>query len=233
MNTQQKQLILIFVFLFALSFIIINWNDVSWLFNYRVVNSLVYDFFYPYENNGNLVSANNVTINTGVVRAIEVTSNFPVVTQQPKMYPYSAKLNSIEIPTIGIVAPVVIGESTDLGLLEKNLNQGTVVYPGSVSPGENGQTIILGHSAPPNWPKIKYDWVFSEINNLNFGDEIVLYSNNRQYTYRVIQKDIVKAGGDIPVNTLTGKNNVLVLVSCWPPGKNYKRITVSAELINN
>ncbi len=225
-NEKQKQFIKIYIVLFVVIFTFINWNNVSWLFNYRVMSTLTYDFFNPYQNSTLLVSASNIA-----TPAIFQTLNIGI--QNKKAYPYSAKSNSIEIPGIGIVAPVVIGESTDLAMLEKNLNQGTVIYPGSVLPGENGQTIILGHSAPPNWPRIKYDWVFSEINNLNFGDQVTLYSNNRQYTYRVIQKDIVKAGGDIPVNTLTGKNNILVLVSCWPPGKNYKRITVSAELITN
>ena len=33
-----------FIFLFLISFLIINWNDVSWVFNYRVVSGLVEDY---------------------------------------------------------------------------------------------------------------------------------------------------------------------------------------------
>ena len=137
----------------------------------------------------------------------------------------------LEIAKIGITAPIVIGESTELTSLEKNLDQGTVLYPGSVLPSQNGQTVILGHSAPPGWPKIKYDWVFSNINDLNFEEEITLYFNNKQYTYKVIKKDIVKPGEEIPSNGLEANNNILVLVSCWPPGKNYLRIAVQAQLM--
>lgn len=224
MSSQQKQLIIIFFFLFAVSSIALNWNDVSWLFNYRVVGSLAYDFFNPYEDVSRLVSANNMVISGSVSGEDK---------NRAKRYPYSQKSNSIEISKIGIVAPVVIGENTDPKVLEKNLNQGTVVYPGSVMPGQIGQTVVLGHSAPLNWPKIKYDWVFSEINDLNLGDQINVYFNNRQYTYKVVEKNIIQVGQDVESNRLNGKNNILTLISCWPPGKNYMRITVQAELIES
>ena len=152
--------------------------------------------------------------------------------ENSKIYPYSEKTDSLEIPAINITAPLIIGETTNLKILEKNLNSGVVYYPGSVSPGQNGQIFILGHSAPPGWPKIKYDWVFSKINDLNFGEEIVLYLNNKQYTYKVVKKDIVKQGDEIQSNGLDANSNILVLISCWPPGKNYLRIAVQAELIN-
>ncbi len=224
MSSQQKQLIIIFFFLFAVSSIALNWNDVSWLFNYRVVGSLAYDFFNPYEDVSRLVSANNMVISGSVSGEDK---------NRAKRYPYSQKSNSIEISKIGIVAPVVMGENTDPKVLEKNLNQGTVVYPGSVMPGQIGQTVVLGHSAPLNWPKIKYDWVFSEINDLNLGDQINVYFNNRQYTYKVVEKNIIQVGQDVESNRLNGKNNILTLISCWPPGKNYMRITVQAELIES
>ena len=225
MNKKQKELVKIFIFLLVFSSILVNWNSIAWLFNYRVMSTLVSDFFNPYEDSELLVSANNLKL--------PPKQNLPInqAAENQKTYPYSQKSNSIEIAKIGITAPIVIGESTELTSLEKNLDQGTVLYPGSVSPSQNGQTVILGHSAPPGWPKIKYDWVFSNINDLNFGEEITLHFNNKQYTYKVIKKDIVKPGEEIPSNGLEANNNVLVLVSCWPPGKNYLRIAVQAQLM--
>ena len=219
MNSKQKELVKIFIFLFLLSFILINWNDVSWIFNYREIYGLVDDFFNPYPDTARaLVGMNNHTAaNTTQINKI--------------IYAYSDKSNSIEIPTINISAPVVIGESADNTILEENLNRGPVYYPGSVLPGENGQIVILGHSAPPNWPHIKYDWVFSDIEKLNSGDKIILYFNNTKYIYIVKTKNIIKAGQDIGNVGLSGTNNILTIISCWPPGKNYQRITVSAELM--
>ena len=229
MNSKQKQLIIIFVSLFALSSIVINWSDVSWLFNYRVVGSLAYDFFNPYENSGNLVSANNMVLNADTVPTI--ASSSPAVT--PKTYPYSSKANTIEIPGLNISAPVILSQSADLKILTRDLDKGVVYYPGSVLPSENGQTVILGHSAPPNWPNIKYDWVFTNINNLSIGEQIILHFNHKQYVYRVVEKNIIQVGQDVGSNRLNGSNNILTLISCWPPGKNYKRIAVQAELVVN
>ncbi len=224
-NKKQKELIKVYFFLFMVIFVAINWDSLSWMFNYREVSGLAYDFFNPYQNSDLLVSAN-----TTMVSAPPLNATTPVKAQ--KTYPYSDKENSIEIPSLNLVTPLVIGESTDIPTLEKNLDQGAVYYPGSVLPGQVGQILVLGHSAPPGWPHIKHDWVFSDLDKLEVGSSIVLYFNNHQYTYRIIKKDIVPRGQEVGSETLNGKNNILTLVSCWPPGKDYKRIAVDAELTN-
>lgn len=220
-NQKQKELIKVYIVLFLLIFTVMNWSSVSWVFNYRVISTLVYDFFNPYEDSRLLVSASTLKLppNQTVAPA-----------QSKKSYPYSAKSNSIEIPSLNIVAPIIIGESTQVYALERSLDKGVVYYPGSVLPGEVGQIAILGHSAPPNWPQIKYDWVFTDINNLNPGDLVILHFNNRQYTYKMMEKSIIKRGQEVGTNGLNGKNNILTLISCWPPGKDYQRIAVYAEL---
>jgi LPXTG-site transpeptidase (sortase) family protein len=224
-NKKQKELIRIYIFLFMVIFVAINWDSLSWMFNYREVTGLVYDFFNPYQDSDLLVSANTLR-----VTAPPLTATNSVQTKVN--YPYSAKENSIEIPSLNLVTPLVIGQSTDIPTLEKDLDKGAVYYPGSVLPGQIGQILVLGHSAPPGWPHIKHDWVFSDIDKLNIGDMVTLYFNHTQYTYRIVKKDIVPRGQEVGADTLNGKNNILTLVSCWPPGKDYKRIAISAELMN-
>lgn len=215
-NKKQKELVKIYVFLLVLIGILMNWDSVSWLFNYRALSGLAYGFMYPYEDSVVLTSQAIVKTPANIVE-----------------YPYSPKDNSLEIPTLGLATPLRIGQSTYIPSLKNDLDKGVVVYPGSVQPSKSGQTIVLGHSAPPNWPKIKHDWVFSQLNNLKEGDSIFLYFNNRQYTYKVLNKDIVEKGQEVSSGALNGKNNILTLVSCWPPGKDYKRIAVYAELANS
>ena len=219
-NKKQKALIKSYILLFIIISVIANWSDVSWIFSYRAVSSLANDFTSPYPESRLLTKEEN-------------RINFaPIPTINAAAFPYSEKSNSLEIPSIGIDVPLIMGQSTSIPDLTKDLDKGAVYYPTSVSPGENGQTVILGHSAPLNWPKIKYDWVFSEINSLNPGDKITLHFGNRKYDFRVISKEIVERGGDISVEGLDlTNNNILTLVSCWPPGKDYKRIAVNAELI--
>lgn len=224
MSKRQKEIIKVFLFLFALSFLIINWNNVSWVFNYRVTGALIYDFFNPYQIGNIATSADS--------RLSEKNLNFIAILSGQNAA-FSQKNGSIEIPKIGISAPLIISEDDSEKTISEKLNNGAVYYPGTALPGENGQTVILGHSAPPGWPKIKYDWVFSDINDLDIGDEIEVNFNNKKYIYRVIGQKIIEKGQEIQADGLNGKNNVLTLISCWPPGKNYKRIAVQAELVKN
>ena len=135
----------------------------------------------------------------------------------------------MEIPKLGILAPLVfVEEGQDEKDVSAALNRGVVHFPESVLPGERGQTIILGHSAPPNWPKIKYDWVFTRISELTEGDEIFVYFNQRKYSFLVSGKFFLDRGEEAP-KLLTNSDNVLVLISCWPPGKDLRRIAVVAK----
>ena len=196
MKQDIKRLYKAFIFIFLISFLIINWNDISWIFNYRVISQSLSDFF---QKESSLES-----------ETIE-------------------KENSLEIPKIEVSAPLIFVEDPDK--VHKTLDNGVVHYPDSVLPGEKGQTIILGHSAPPNWPDIKYDNVFTLLNELEKGDEIFIFFNHQKYNYSVERKIFLEKGEEIPENILTNSNNMLILISCWPPGKDYRRIAVQAELI--
>ncbi len=203
-NTRIKKLLKPFILLFLLNFLIINWEDVSWLFNYRNISRVGAKF----------------------IEILENERDFP---QELEKTNYLVKENSLEIPKIGVKAPLIISNNQE-GNLEKELNRGVVVFPESVLPGKDGQTIILGHSAPNNWPKINYDSIFSKISELKEEDEIVIYFNNRKYVYFVNEKIFLKQGEEIP-DSSTASENELLLISCWPPGKNIQRILIKSKLI--
>jgi LPXTG-site transpeptidase (sortase) family protein len=140
---------------------------------------------------------------------------------------FSEKPDSISIPRIGIEAPIVFPEDEAKEVLAKALDIGVVHYPSSVLPGEEGQVILLGHSAPAGWPMIKYDWVFSNLKELKEDDEIFVIFKNCQYAYRVTNKIFLEKGEELP-SDLTNSENMLILISCWPPGKDIRRIAVKA-----
>jgi len=236
---QAIKLAKIVTLLYIASFLIINWTEVSWVFNYKQVSILVEDFFNPYpsidastmsgyfypnhsqaliNNTDTVETSNNIVTSTAVNNGPEIKTT------------YTDKQNAIEIPKINITAPIIFSQSTDKNSLMKDLDKGVIYYPGSVYPGQTGQIIILGHSAPQGWPKTRYEWVFSDINDLVIGDKILIDLNNKQYTYIVKQKTIIARGADVPAYTSAINNSVLTLISCWPPGKDYQRIAVQAEL---
>lgn len=196
-----------FIIFYILFFLIINWNDISWIFNYRTVYNLMFDD--PVENKELIVKNDQEDLEDD--------------------YIYSDISNTLEIPRINISVPIIISENKDTDYLTKKLDDGAVLFPDSVFPGEAGQTIILGHSAPSSWPKVKYDWIFGELNLLEEGNEIFVFFNNKKYDYKVIDKIFIEKGEEIPTN-LTNSKNILILISCWPPGKDVQRIAVLAQL---
>lgn len=142
---------------------------------------------------------------------------------------------SLYIAKIQAKAPIMFSvdtANTDPLYLKSYLERGVLFYPGSVLPGWPGKTVILGHSAPANWPNIKFDTVFSDLNKLANGDEIEIDLAGQVYRYKVVDKVILAQGGEVPDFALTNSENMLILISCWPPGKDYKRIAVAAILIS-
>jgi LPXTG-site transpeptidase (sortase) family protein len=193
MKRENKTLFKYFIFLFLVSALVINWQEISWLFNYKVVLGFVSDVFES--------------------KSIAQTSD---------------RENTLEIPKIGISVPLIVSPEASQKDLEILLDEGAVYYPGSALPGQAGETVILGHSAPPQWPQIKHDWIFSRLDELTRGDEIGVYFNGQKFTFRVSGKFFLDRGEELP-QTLTKVKNVLLLISCWPPGKDIKRIAVTAE----
>ena len=211
MKKENKALLKYFILVFAISFLVINWNEISWIFNYKAMAGIVSSQF----------QSKIIAESADIFEKDKAPA--PLKNSEP-----SEKENSVEIPKIEILAPLVVSESASEKDLSKLLNQGTVYFPGSVLPGEAGQTIILGHSAPPGWPKIKYDWVFTRLSELTEGDEIFVYFNHQKYTYHVTEKIFLDRGETVP-QLLTNSENMVVLISCWPPGKDLRRIAVLAK----
>jgi len=54
--------------------------------------------------------------------------------------------------------------------------------------------------------------------------------NDKTYTYSTVENQIIEKGGDIP--KLAAANSALVLVTCWPPGRDLKRMVVQANLVS-
>lgn len=223
---QAKKLLTAAVLVYVASFLVINWNDVSWIFNYKVVSELTSDFFNPYPSiDASAINAYFYPNHSQDATAPQIVKNIKTT--------YTDKQNTLEVPKISLSVPIIFSESSDKDAITKDLDYGVVYYPGSVYPGQIGQIVILGHSAPLGWPKIKHQWVFSDIEKLAPGDTIFIDLNNKQYTYVVKQKTIIKRGAEVPQDNLSADNNILTLISCWPPGKDYQRIAVEAELSTN
>jgi len=221
----------LFIF-FILFFLIINWDSISWIFNYKVIFGFFTDLGERIANIPHKIYSLLTLSWIEIPQSNPKTNNIAGRGEGLSSYianpigNSSEKEDSIEIPKIMVKAPLIkISKQEEA---KNALNKGVVLFPGSVSPEDNGIILILGHSAPPNWPKIRYDWVFSKLEELNEGDEVLLYLNHREYKYQIQKKFFLFRGENLSEEKR--ETNVLTLISCWPPGKDYKRIAVEATL---
>jgi len=137
--------------------------------------------------------------------------------------------DSIFISKINVTAPLVFPDASESPNFKEALEKGVIIHPLSSLPGETGMVMILGHSAPVGWPKIKYDWVFSDLNNLTAGDRVSVFYQDCQYNYEVSNKYFLEKGERLPDDLGEDSASVLVLISCWPPGKDFRRIAIVAK----
>ena len=192
-----KKFLGLFVFLSLIFIIIISWGTIKGMFDYKTIYGDIINSFKKVEEKK------------------EVAIKVPEIglSSSPKEFPFTEKPDGIEIPKIEVEAPLIFIESDEEKDYQEALKKGVVHYTGSALPGEEGQIIILGHSAPSFWPKKDYNWIFKKLNELEVGDEVFVNYQNHQYRYLVYGKIFLNPGAEIPEADLTNSDNVLFLIS--------------------
>jgi sortase A len=139
------------------------------------------------------------------------------------------------IPKINVTAPVVYG-LTDLseGSSQSALENGVIHYPiqgASAFPGQNGNTVILGHSSADWFEPGNYKFIFVQLNRLAAGDLFYLDYSSVRYTYRVKNSAVINPDqvGDLAIGT---DKPYATLITCDPPGTALRRLAVFAEQIS-
>ncbi len=166
------------------------------------------------------------SMKTQIPEKPNISANFEIT-------PYE---NRIVIPKIGKNIPLVdiaASSTFDFDHMEnifmQELEKGVVRYPGSALPGQNGNTFIFGHSSNYPWVKGNFNDVFALLDNVEFGDQIIVYYNQKKFIYTVREKKIVRPG-DVKALERDPNKPELSLMTCWPIGTTLKRMLVFAEL---
>lgn len=123
----------------------------------------------------------------------------------------------IEIPAIKIDAPVVQGDGWE------QLKKGVAQHVGSANPGQPGNVVLSAHNDV-------YGELFRELDKLQPGDLVRLYTQQRQYVYLVDRTQIVEPTA-VEVMASVGAPTV-TLISCYPYLIDKQRIVVFARLQN-
>lgn len=139
---------------------------------------------------------------------------------------------TVTIPKINVEVPVVYDlNSVQEKDIQGALERGVVHYASTASPGEQGNSVIVGHSSNNILNGGKYKFAFVLLNKLENGDTFMLTKNGKRYVYRVYEKKIVKPT-DISVLGATDKPATATLITCDPPGTSINRLIIVGEQIS-
>ena len=131
--------------------------------------------------------------------------------------PSASQAVRIQIPALKVDAPVVQGDGWE------QLKKGVAQHIGSADPGDQGNVILSAHNDV-------YGELFRYLDKLRPGDQVILYTQQRQYTYVVDRSQIVKPT-QVEVMAATQESTV-TLISCYPYLVDTDRIVVFAKISN-
>jgi sortase A len=123
----------------------------------------------------------------------------------------------IQIPAIGVDAPVVQGDGWE------QLKKGVGQHVGTADPGQIGNIVLSAHDDV-------FGEIFRNLDRLQPGDQVILYTVQRQYVYVITETWIVEPT-QVEVMNRTSDATV-TLISCYPYMVDNKRIVVFAKLQN-
>lgn len=137
---------------------------------------------------------------------------------------------SLVIPKIGASSKIFenVDPSNEKDYLDV-LTQGVAHAKGSAFPGLKGNTYLFAHSADNFWNVGRYNAVFYLLKELQPGDDITVFFQNKRFDYTVVEQKIVDPEDVSHIAANLGKGEQLTLQTCWPPGTTWKRLLIIAK----
>lgn len=167
--------------------------------------------------------------------ASDVAGRSPIAPLNFELYPPDTRLIipriNQNVPVIGVKNENLISRKWDEleSDIQNALRSGVIHYPGTSLPGDNGNTVITGHSSYYAWDPGRFKDVFALLHDVRVGDKMVMYFNQRKYVYEVESKKVVLPQD---VNVLgPAPREQLTLITCTPIGTNLKRLILTAKLV--
>jgi sortase A len=123
----------------------------------------------------------------------------------------------IEIPKINVSAAIL--EGTDDSALKYAVGH----YPGTVQPGENGNSVLLGHR------NYLYGHFFRKLDELETGDKVVIKKDENIYTYVIYESFVVKPEDTWVLDQTS--DSIITMITCTPIGTYTDRLIVRGALL--
>jgi sortase A len=142
---------------------------------------------------------------------VQSLANIPVPTAAPD------QAVRIQIPALNLDAPIVQGDGWE------QLKKGVGQYVGSPDPGQDGNVVLSAHNDV-------YGELFRYLDRLVPGDQVIISTQQRQYTY-IVDRTVLVEPTAVEVMASSGSPTV-TLISCYPYLVDKQRIVVFARLQN-
>ncbi|MHB8779423.1 MAG: sortase [Anaerolineales bacterium] len=154
---------------------------------------------------------NEAEIPPHLLPMVQFLANIPIPT------PAADQGVRIQIPAINVDAPIVQGDGWE------QLKKGVGQYIGSANPGHDGNVVLSAHDDV-------YGEIFRYLDRLAPGDQVIIYTQQRQFVY-VVDRTVLVEPTAVEVMASSGSPTV-TLISCYPYLVNDQRIVVFARLQN-
>lgn len=155
----------------------------------------------------------------------------PIILSEGGAVPVGADPRII-ISKLNIDAPVVYDETSyDEARVQEALQRGIVHYGTTALPGELGNAVYLGHSSNSPWDPGRYKTVFSILRRLEINDTFVMHYEGKRYIYEVFAKNVIEPS-DLSVLNQQVTEPIVTLITCDPPGVNWRRLAIQARQIS-
>ena len=146
--------------------------------------------------------------------------------------PETGEPNQLNIPSLGITAPIQYATEKTEAAYQAALINGVVHYPETAQVGEVGNAYLFGHSSDYVWSPGHYKTVFALLPKIQIGAEITASNaDGRVFHYRVADKSVVTPDDLSVLNQDTGGEKILTLQTSYPVGTALKRYIVKAVLV--
>jgi len=140
---------------------------------------------------------------------VQNTINIPIPTPGPE------QAIRLQIPSLSLDAPIVQGDGWE------QLKKGVGQHIGSANPGQTSNVVLTAHNDV-------FGEIFRDLDRLKPGDQIIVHTAQRSYTYLVTNSDVVEPTR-VEVMGSTPQA-VVTLISCYPYLVDNQRIVVRAQL---
>lgn len=173
---------------------------------------------------GGLISPNSPNMSQVLGVSIQNTDNFPaVISTLTRETQVSYTEFTVTIPKLKIAKAKVSVDSNDL-------TKGLVHLPASALPGEKGNVFISGHSALSPLFSFKKA-LFGSLIDLKKGDEVMVEVEGVKYRYQIIESKVVDPKDLSVVNAPEPLGRYISLMTCVPPGLNFKRLVLLGKML--